>query len=72
MATPDDTPLDKWAGIPDTVKRRWERRDRRMAEITARRSEIKVEPHPGLKELVDTQDEYRERIRAHIRNIVGR
>jgi hypothetical protein len=71
MAKPDDAPVAESGYIPETVKRRREERDRRMAEISARRSEIKVEPSPGLKELVDSQDEFRERIKELVRRIVS-
>lgn len=71
MAGQDDTSVAKSDYIPETVRKRREERDRRIAEIRARRSEIEVEPHPGLKELVDSQDEFRERVRSHIRKIIG-
>lgn len=53
------------------IKLRRAERDRHLAEIRARKSEIKVEPSPGMKELIDSQDEYRERIKACIRLITG-
>ena len=37
---------------------------RRIDEIWDRRYEIEVEPSPGLKELVDTQEQFLARIRS--------
>lgn len=45
---------------------------RRMDEMWERRHELEVDPSPGLKELVDSQHEYREEIRECIRRITGR
>lgn len=53
------------------VKARRAERDRRIAEIRARKSEIKVEPSPGLKELVDSQDEFRDRLMSNLRTSLG-
>jgi hypothetical protein len=53
------------------VKVRRAERDRRIAEIRARKSEIKVEPSPGLKELVDSQDEFRDRLMSNLRTSLG-
>jgi hypothetical protein len=63
--------VDDIADLPETVKARRARRDRRIAEIRARHSEIKVEPSPGLKELVDSQDEFRDRVRSSVRLATG-
>lgn len=45
---------------------------RRIDEMWARRHETEVEPPPRLKALVDSQDEYLERIRTITRRITGR
>lgn len=45
---------------------------RRIDEIWERRHEIEPERTPAMKELVDSQDEYRERIRESVRKITGR
>lgn len=45
---------------------------RRIDEMWERRHELEVEPSPGIKELVDSQDEYRERVKARIRRLTGR
>jgi hypothetical protein len=70
MATDQEATMGHSGEIPDEIIRIRERRDRRIAEIRARKSEIKVEPFSGLKRLVDSQDEYRERIDKIIRRIV--
>jgi hypothetical protein len=56
---------------PEPAKSRAELR-RRIDEMWERRHEIEPERTPAMKELVDSQDEYRERIRESVRMITGR
>jgi hypothetical protein len=69
MATDQETTKGRSGDIPEEIIRIRERRDRQLAEIQARKSEIKVEPHPGIKRMVDTQDEFRKRIKEITRRI---
>jgi hypothetical protein len=69
MATDQENTRGEPSYVPIEIVKIRERRDRRIAEIHARKREIKVEPNPGLKELVDTQDEFRKRIKEITRRI---
>jgi hypothetical protein len=44
-------------------------RDERIAKI--RETDFEVEPSPHLKELIDTQEEFRERVRGHLAKILS-
>lgn len=46
-------------------------RDERLAALRVRLAEEPVEPDPGLKSLVDTQDEFRERIMRRVYRIIS-
>ena len=53
------------------VERLRRERDERIAEIWERMPELEVEPHPGLKRLVDTNDEFREHLMARIERVIA-
>jgi hypothetical protein len=60
--------------LPD--RRTWRRRlrrerDERLVALRVRLAEEPVEPHPGLKRLVDTQEEFRERIMRRVDRIIS-
>ena len=66
---------DKTAGdfedLREVVARIRRERDERIAALRVRLAEEPVEPDPGLKWLVDTQDEFRERIMGRIARMIS-
>lgn len=68
----DDDGAGNGPAVPESVDPGRAELLRRIDEMWERRHEIEVEPPTGLQELVDTQDEYRERVMARIRRLTGR
>ncbi len=71
MRASDGVTEDRSAGSDSVAQSRAELL-RRIDEIWDRRYEIEVEPPRGMKKMVDSQDEYLERIRTITRRITGR
>lgn len=65
MTVPSDAPSATSANRPEAERSRREEIDRRLAERETR-------PTDGLQELVDSQDEFRARMKEHVRKITGR
>jgi hypothetical protein len=62
--------LDELENLGLVLARLRRERDERLAALRIRPAEEPVESDPGLKELVDTQGEFRERIMKRIERIV--
>jgi hypothetical protein len=71
MAEGDDTMVDRREKLVDMADRVFRERDEDIAAMRVRLAEEPVEPHPGLKRLVDTQDEFRERVMARIDRMIA-
>jgi hypothetical protein len=71
MAEGDKPVVDQQEKLVDMAVRMRRERDERLAALRLKLAEEPVEPDPGLKELVDTQDEFRERIMARIDRMIA-
>jgi hypothetical protein len=67
VAEGEDKMVDKQEDLRAVVARLRRERDERIAELPAKLAKEPVEPHPGLQRLVDTQDEFRERVMSKLR-----
>jgi|GEM_PF-6447739 len=67
----DDTMVDRREKLVDVAARMRREREERLAAMRVKLAEEPVEPHPGLKRLVDTQDEFRERVMGRIERIIA-
>ena len=71
MATVEDKTVDDFEDLRVVAARIRRERDERLAVLRVRLAEEPIEPHPGLKRLVDTQDEFRERIMKRVDRIIS-
>jgi hypothetical protein len=46
-------------------------RDERIAELPAKLAKEPLEMSPGMKELIDSQEEYQREMRARLRRLLG-
>jgi hypothetical protein len=70
MSEDENKNLDELEDLGLVLARLRRERDERLAAFRVKLAEEPVESNPGLKELVDTQDEFRERIMKRIEPIV--
>jgi hypothetical protein len=55
----------------EAVERIFRERDERRAAFRKKLAEEPPETDPGFQELIDTRDEFRERLMGHIEKMVG-
>lgn len=71
MAEGEDRKGNEREPFSVVVARLRRERDQRLAELPEKLAKEPVEPDPGLKELVDTQPEFRARIMGHLAKIIS-
>jgi hypothetical protein len=71
MSEDENKTLDELENLGLVLARLRRERDERLAALRIRLAEEPIEPDPGWKELIDTQDEFRERIMKRIERIVA-
>lgn len=62
MVQGEDTQGNQREDLREVVARLRRERDQRIAELPAKVAREPIEPSPGLKELIDTHDEFRDRM----------
>jgi hypothetical protein len=72
MGALDDIPPTERADLSETELRSREERQKRWADVHAGRIPPDIEASPEMQALRRQHDEFRARIKAHIRNITGR
>lgn len=71
MAEREDTMIERDERLVDMAARMRRERDERIEKMRMKMAEEPRSFDPGLKELVDTQDEFRERVMGKIERIIA-
>jgi hypothetical protein len=71
MAEAEKTNVEEFEDLFVVAARIRRERDERLVALRKRLAEEPVEPDPGLKRLVDTQDEFQERVLRRVYRIMA-
>lgn len=67
VAEGEEQMQDEPEDLREVVARLYRERDERIAALPAKLAKEPLDPPPRLKKLVDSQDEFRKRVRSRVR-----